>query len=251
MDTQIQNPIPDVTSSAIPPLQPATQLEPIGDTLKESWEIFKQHFSILGTISAIVTLTVVIWTILVPTKPEAMSEQQAQAYPYIAIFAFVLIAVALMTQIMMFMFALKRDQVWTLDTLFNASTKKLFGFFGVSLLTGIPVMIGLVLFVIPGIYLAIALSFGVLIYLDQNTGAVDSLNKSRELVKGFWWPVFGRYFAFIVIVILVTIVTVLPFGAESKAGTIINALSNFVVMPVATIYSVLIYEQLKKLKSGV
>lgn len=51
------------------------------------------------------------------------------------------------------------------------------------------------LLVIPGIYFAIALHFATIILVDQGIHGLQALAASRALVKGRWWPTFGRLLA--------------------------------------------------------
>jgi len=54
---------------------------------------------------------------------------------------------------------------------------------------------GMVLLIIPGIYLAIALSFGQMFLVEQNVRGLKALAASRDLVRGRWWAVLWREFA--------------------------------------------------------
>lgn len=51
------------------------------------------------------------------------------------------------------------------------------------------------LLVIPGIYFAMALYFATIILIDQDIHGLQALAASRALVKGRWWPTFGRLLA--------------------------------------------------------
>ncbi|MDA8393175.1 MAG: glycerophosphoryl diester phosphodiesterase membrane domain-containing protein [Actinomycetota bacterium] len=50
------------------------------------------------------------------------------------------------------------------------------------------VSIGLVLFVLPGIWLAVALSVAIPVLMLEGTKGRRALRRSRKLVKGRWWP---------------------------------------------------------------
>ena len=53
-----------------------------------------------------------------------------------------------------------------------------------SILYGLAVVGGLILFVVPGIYLALRLQFYSYVLLDKDTGVIDSLKKSWKLTQG-------------------------------------------------------------------
>jgi membrane-anchored glycerophosphoryl diester phosphodiesterase (GDPDase) len=52
-----------------------------------------------------------------------------------------------------------------------------------SLLTGLIVTIGLILLILPGLYLSIRLQFGLYFIVEENAGVIDSLKKSWELTS--------------------------------------------------------------------
>jgi hypothetical protein len=62
---------------------------------------------------------------------------------------------------------------------------------GVTLLAGLAAAIGVVLCVIPGIYLWVSFSLAIPVLLTERCGVGRSLGRSRELVGGFWWRVFA------------------------------------------------------------
>ena len=66
---------------------------------------------------------------------------------------------------------------------------------GVGLLQLIVTVGGFILFIIPGIYLMIALSFAQVIRIDTGEKGFKVLSASRELVKGRWWQTLWRLFA--------------------------------------------------------
>lgn len=63
----------------------------------------------------------------------------------------------------------------------------------VSVLSGIIVMIGIALFIIPGIIVGVYLAFAMPAAALRNV-SLQALQYSRSLVKGQWWRVFGILF---------------------------------------------------------
>ena len=71
-------------------------------------------------------------------------------------------------------------------------------FIGISILVGILVSIGTMLFIIPGIILALCYSQVYYIILDdEKTGITDAMKKSREMMKGHKWELFVLILSFI------------------------------------------------------
>ncbi len=132
--------------------------------------------------------------------------------------------------------------------------KKAWGFFAVSFLTGIFVMLWSFLFIIPGIIFGIYYSLSLWTYIYENKTGTNALRRSKELVKGYWWSVFGRYFllygAFYLLFIGTSIIVNLIFGDSIIAtfwGFIIQIIS-FLIYPLFIIFSCFIYWDLKKIK---
>lgn len=65
----------------------------------------------------------------------------------------------------------------------------------VGFFQGLVIFGGFILLIIPGIYLAMALAYAQLVFVDQGVRGWQALAVSRELVRGRWWPVFWRNLA--------------------------------------------------------
>lgn len=65
----------------------------------------------------------------------------------------------------------------------------------VGILNGLIVLGGTVLLIIPGIFLAVALSFAQLLVLDKGLRGTDAIAASYRLVKDRWWATFWRQIA--------------------------------------------------------
>jgi hypothetical protein len=109
---------------------------------------------------------------------------------------------------------------------------------------------GFFMFIIPGIWLSIALSFCVFVFIVENRRGLDVLRQSKEYVKGYWWAVFGR-------AIVLSIVVSIPSGiiqgiigaiAGRNTGTIASLIMMVILTPFSMIYSYNIFENLRSLK---
>jgi uncharacterized membrane protein len=80
--------------------------------------------------------------------------------------------------------------------------------FLLNLLMIVLIAIGLVLLVLPGIYLAFAYMLAVPLLVDKNLGVWTALETSRKAVTPCWFRVFGL----MIVLILILIVSAIPFG---------------------------------------
>lgn len=65
------------------------------------------------------------------------------------------------------------------------------GLIGLMIITGILSMIGMFVFILPGIYLAFALSISLPIYMFEKCDIGTAFSKAFKLIRGKWWSTFG------------------------------------------------------------
>jgi len=115
----------------------------------------------------------------------------------------------------------------------------------VSVLVGLIVGIGFVLFVIPGfIFLTwLAVSMPALVVEDKR--GRGALSRSWELVKGRSWPVFGTLVVASVITSIVNTIITAPFGHDWFLRGLLAGIASTVTTPFTALVGVLIYLDLR------
>lgn len=87
--------------------------------------------------------------------------------------------------------------------------KILLHFFVASLLYALTIAVGLLLFILPGIYVLVRLQFfSFLLVEHENMSVMHSFRKSMEMTKGKFWKLFG----FLIVLIGVNIIGALLLG---------------------------------------
>lgn len=100
-----------------------------------------------------------------------------------------------------------------------------------SILTGLGVMIGAVLLIIPGIMFALRTSLTQYVILDEHLTTVPAIKKSIALTKGYSWSILRLIACFIVL----AVISMFPlFG-----------LGFIVLIPVSTLVMSLVYYKIK------
>jgi len=128
-----------------------------------------------------------------------------------------------------------------LMTSFNFTVSKLLSLLAVSIITGILIIIGLIALVIPGIILAIIFSLVVPAIIIENTGALESLSRSRLLVSHRWLKTFGLLLLLYIIIGIVSVLVALisiPFGI---AATLVSSILAAFIQPILPIGLTLYY----------
>jgi hypothetical protein len=167
----------------------------------------------------------------------------------IAVAAIVFLIYAQILFAMAPMFAVSDETMLGIKQSIMAGKPKVGTFFLTSLLMGLLILVGFVLLVVPGIYLAIALSFSVWFVVLEGVDGTEALKKSKELVEGRWFAVFGRW---IIAGVAVWLLFAIPAGIFQAIGfeflgghTIIMTVF---IAPMMTAYSYLLYKALKQAK---
>jgi hypothetical protein len=135
---------------------------------------------------------------------------------------------------------LEKNQA-NLQTSFNFTMSKLLSLVTASIITGILIIIGLFAFVIPGIILLIIFSLVVPTIIIENTGALESLSRSRLLVSNRWLKTFELLLILYIIISIVSAlmsVISIPFGPVS---TIVSSILAALIQPILPIGLTLYY----------
>lgn len=124
---------------------------------------------------------------------------------------------------------------------------------GAGLLAGIAIGIGLVLLVVPGLFLLTIWAVIAPVIVIERSGVMGSFGRSRELVRGNGWPVFGAIAVAFVIVLLGSIF----FGAIADAianGPLIrivfSALASTITAPVSALVAAVLYFRLRAIEGS-
>lgn len=103
----------------------------------------------------------------------------------------------------------------------------------VGVLAAIAIFVGLVLIIVPGLYLLTIWSLVIPVAVLERVGTFEAFGRSRSLVAGHGWTVFGALLLIFLLDIAVSIVlTILLHGVSSDVRSFIsNLVSNTVVAP--------------------
>jgi len=137
----------------------------------------------------------------------------------------------------------KRDS--SVGELISGTTPFLGSLILFSILSGIGIGIGFILLIIPGLYLLTIWSVGAPAIVVEGKSGIDAFGRSRELVKGQGWDVFGVILCVFLIIIASGIVAAAIGAAISGAvgAIIVASLVMLFYIPVqALVQSVLFFD---------
>jgi hypothetical protein len=128
----------------------------------------------------------------------------------------------------------------------SAATPYIWSVAAAAILAGIAITIGLILIIVPGLWLITIWAVIIPVIVIERSGALASFGRSRQLVRGHGWHVFGTLVLVFVILLVVEFILGLIFAAlplvlRSGLGTVI---SGTLVAPFLAVVVTLIYYRL-------
>jgi hypothetical protein len=111
-----------------------------------------------------------------------------------------------------------------------------------GVLAGIAIAIGFVLLIIPGLILLTIWAVISPSIVVEDKGVIDAFGRSRELVRGNGWQVFGAIVLAFLIVVVVGLVAGIIGASIGDAGyVILQAIANVLTAPVAALASSILF----------
>lgn len=224
----------------------------VSELVKQSWQLYKNNFKSFFSVIIWLLPFVVVLSIL-ETINKATANSYSGLYSLITIadiIAVIVVNIVLIEAINKFY----HNESVDIQELVKPAIYKAVGYVWIVILVSLLVILGFFLLVIPGIILGIWYSFAEQVFILENTRGYSALKRSKELVKGYWWPVFWRwlgptlFFGLIIVIvsaiILVPTITLLGSSRESvgpdtttlyKCGSLLSACISNTMNPVSTL----------------
>lgn len=139
---------------------------------------------------------------------------------YLLMITSMLILYALIFEYMRF-YWMNKGQAPRLAELWKQTSKQLPAYFVIGLLAALIAGSGLILFIIPGIWLLVVFSMALPLRAFERTSIGDSIGHSFRVIKGNWWATFGLLLVLSMLIGMLSYVIYLPimlvmgFGAMS------------------------------------
>jgi len=162
---------------------------------------------------------------------------------FIIIFTWLISAGLVMTK------SVINNQLLPIKDLFIQSKRLILPLIGTNLLTGLIVLVGFILFIIPGIILAVRYVFTQYIVIEENLSGLAALKRSQELVKGKFWKVLGYSIFPTVVIFLISFITSFVAQQLKTSAPLVyytisfaSSVLSWVFGAVILVYSFLVYK---------
>lgn len=191
----------------------------------------------------------------------------AQAVTYLAFAFFVLLPLTIVTSgaVVQHLHAFAEGEAEPATGAYSRALRRVPALIGYFILYFLAVMVGLVLFVIPGLWLSIAFAMGFYLIFTEGLGPIDALKRSRAIVEGNWFrtAVVATVGTIMALVIQVGVVQ-LPAGVAgylaaggTEIGTVwlvglnfLNAIAQVIAVPLAAALGLALTRDLVLRRSG-
>lgn len=119
---------------------------------------------------------------------------------------------------------------------------------GLSILLGLGVTIGFILIIVPGLFLITIWAVAAPALVIERRGVFASFGRSRELVRGQGWEVFGVILVVIGLGLLVGIVTAIVASGLGVVGVaLVQWVVSVLISPFTSLISAVLYFSLRRI----
>lgn len=182
----------------------------INDLLTQGWTMLLKDWKRLLEISIrfLIAQLIIFLAILIDER------LAGSAVALVLVAAVISLAINTHTTITLADFILKRNQAPETEAAIDnqRAFQLFFPLVWVIILTSLAILGGLILFILPGIWLSILLGFAIFVLIDENKRGTQALARSAELVKGRWWGTLARLLVTTVVVTVIALLIILAFS---------------------------------------
>jgi len=208
-----------------------------GDIFAVSWKEYKSNFRLFlkAFLLFAVLPTLIIYAISFGFFPSAMEDLAAlgqidagevpsmDSFPKIPVGYLIFssvsgIGLGILSFLMYLAFyylAIYKKGKMSLGQALKGGMKYFWAFLGLIIVAGLALMGLSLLLIIPGIIFGVYWFFSAFVLVGENKGIIDSMKRSKAIVKGMWWKVFGYLLLFILITIGISLIFSIPAGILS------------------------------------
>lgn len=225
----------------------------IGIVLDEAWTLYTRFFLRFFAIALVVFVAINLLYALVES---AISADNDGAAFLLAIFALVTTVVGTTWLQGAFVYAVQdaRDGSFeaSLGEVFSRVSSSIAPLLVAGLLAGLGIAVGLILLIVPGLFLLTIWAVIAPVIVVEKRRALESFGRSRELVRGHGWTVFGivlitGLLSAIASTLLQAAFSFLPRFFEVLVG---STVAQAVVAPFSAIALAITYFRLRDARSG-
>ena len=221
-------------------------MSPTDGAIREAWELYKAHWRHLLPISLVVYAAIAVVGVLLTAVLSWFGALLAAVISVIGLFW---VQGALVTAV-----EDVRDgrSDLSLGETFDRVRPQLGSIVVAGLLAGLGVVLGLLLLIVPGLVLMTWSVLVIPVVVLERTTAGAAFGRSRELVRGYGWNVFGVIVLTLLVLVAFEIVLAIALSPLSDwlQSLVSNIVSGTVTAPFIALVWTLLYFRLRETKSS-
>ena len=200
----------------------AAELPRARDLFKNAWEFAQSRFDLVALLFIPLVLETLgsFWFERLPEGDRFVNA------PLLLLFLATGIAYVVTIAIALKIVATKDDSQKTIPTAFAWMITHALPLLWVLILSGLLIFGGLLFFVIPGLIVAISVTFAQYAFVDEDKRGMEALIASHALVRGRWWKVVRKIFGFVIL----TLIPLFLFGILYGVGTLVVGEGTYVML---------------------
>ncbi len=232
---------------------PSPALADISLLWQRIWTRYKQQWPLFFRL-ALITNGLTVLSALFTSAPGNSWSSGLMSFGFVSAIVFIGGLIAAVWGSLATNFAVAHpDQAPTVGVAFKLGGPFFLNSFTTGLLTGLWVLLGLVLLVVPGLYWGVLYSLATYLVFKERLANMAALKRSRALVTGHWWAVFWRIILFgAVLAVLTSFVPWLvraafigaPLGVRLIISNVLNAVAVVLLFPIQLLLVSEIYNDL-------
>lgn len=219
--------------------------------LSQAWAIYKQKLNAFLGITAIPALAIAVMALAVFASGKFFGPV---IFAILSILSFAVFSISQTWGQIALLYAIKdrQEKIGVIEA-YRRGWHKIFSYWWVSALTGLIILGGFLLLIVPGIIFTVWFSFALFVLITEDLRGAKALSKSKEYVRGNWSAVFWRLLFIWAIFLIIYLAPTLVFKfLEVPLGPDISKLViGLFLTPLIMTYSFLLYGNLKAIKSEI
>jgi hypothetical protein len=216
----------------------------VGTVLQRVLDVYKSQFGLLIPAALILFVPVAVLNGLIATGGGILAALVAAVLGVVGTFWYQGMVVEATEDIL----DGRRDH--TIGSLFSSVTPVLLPLIGAGLLAGIAIGIGFLLIIVPGLFLLTIWAVLAPSIVAEKRGVFEAFGRSRELVRGHGWQVFGVIVVLFLLQLVVGGVVQAIFRSASDTFavyTIADLVVRVLIAPLSALAAAVMFFELKRL----
>ncbi|OGH82616.1 MAG: hypothetical protein A3F93_04870 [Candidatus Magasanikbacteria bacterium RIFCSPLOWO2_12_FULL_34_7] len=213
------------------------------DLVKKSANLYKDNFNLFFKLAFLVTIPSIITTSLVGALT-AIFGRQSQEFFVTVIYGLFFIILFIISYVIGIWFSIvkvriiaaryENKDIASISSYIHSDKKLILPVIAASILAGIAIIGGFILFIVPGIIFSVWFAFVMYAVAIDNKESVDSLSYSKSLSKGRWLAVLWR------ILVPISFFLVGTYLMQTPLSIVLNTFDSVIIITLVAIASFLI-----------